>query len=430
MKGTRFPGVKALGDRKYLLRFKATNRKTGKVSEHKIETKDCPSAAEAAKRRAALIVEHEGSAAPTDRVRLSTYLHSWLKNKKPELAPGTFERYVRTLQLHVLCRDAQGVELAGFPLGDYFLDALTHEDVIEWRDAQQGEPSTVNSRLRVLKTALSDAVATRHVQHDPSSHVSALPEDGYTDEEPNSLTPEQLGTLLEAVRVHAPQWYALFAVLAFTGARVGEATALKWDDLQTGEGDGGVIVIRRSHNRGRIRTTTKTSKWRRCPMPKELAAILSDHRRTLVAQQHPGLEHGWLFSSSRGRRAGEPGGKPTYPSVVRNALLAMLVKLERAAAEQAAREGRPAPGPALPHFTVHGLRRTMNNLLRQTTNDKTVVRAVVGHVTERMTELYSHVADVEKGRAVGNVVALVRGRKSVEVEAQVEVRGHQRESGA
>jgi hypothetical protein len=40
---------------------------------------------------------------------------------------------------------------------------------------------------------------------------------------------------------------------------------------------------------------------------------------------------------------------------------------------------------------VHGFRRTFNNLPRQVASGE-VVRSMTGHVTERMTEHYSHVS--------------------------------------
>jgi hypothetical protein len=48
--------------------------------------------------------------------------------------------------------------------------------------------------------------------------------------------------------------------------------------------------------------------------------------------------------------------------------------------------------------TVHGLRRTFNNLSRQVAG-AIVTRAITGHVTEEMTEHYSHVDRAEKLRA-------------------------------
>lgn len=412
MSSTRYPGVKSLGDRRYLVRFKARNHKTGKLSEHKHIVEDCPSTAEASKRRAALQTELAGAPVRLERVRLSTFVDTWIANKKPTLAPSTLDRYVSTMQNHVLP-----------VLGDYYLDAITHADVIAWRDSQDAEPSTVNSRLRILKTAFADAQVEHDLPRNPALRVAAIPSEHDIDAEPNSLTAEQLAVLLEAVRIHAPRWYALFATLAFTAMRVGEGTALRWSDI-----DEASVIVQRAHWRGRVKTT-KTKRYRRLPLPKELAAILSDHRRHMLESQGKGserareiarvaLESGWVFPSRK--------GGPTFPSVVRNALLRVVEALETAATK----EGLPSP---LPHFTVHGLRRTMNNLLRQSASNE-VTKSITGHVTDRMLEHYSTVSSDEKARAVAGVLQLVRNPRastaSDQVEVLVEVEAARSESGA
>jgi hypothetical protein len=61
--------------------------------------------------------------------------------------------------------------------------------------------------------------------------------------------------------------------------------------------------------------------------------------------------------------------------------------------------------------SVHGLRRTFNNLSRQVAG-VIVTRAITGHVTEEMTEHYSHVDRAEKLRAADQVVALAGLRGS------------------
>lgn len=68
-------------------------------------------------------------------------------------------------------------------------------------------------------------------------------------------------------------------------------------------------------------------------------------------------------------------------------------------------------------MTTHGLRRTFNNLSRQVAGE-IVTRSITGHVTQEMTEHYSHVDRSEKLAAVGKVVRLV-GLPSGEVGDQV-----------
>jgi integrase len=66
-------------------------------------------------------------------------------------------------------------------------------------------------------------------------------------------------------------------------------------------------------------------------------------------------------------------GEPTIGPSVRKPFRDVLEDLEKNEAL------------AMPRLTIHGLRRTLNNLLRQQAQGE-VVRSVTGHVTERMTE--------------------------------------------
>jgi len=77
---------------------------------------------------------------------------------------------------------------------------------------------------------------------------------------------------------------------------------------------------------------------------------------------------------------------------------------------------RPSFARSLPlHlFTVHGLRRTFNDLTRRAGADGMVTRALTGHVTEAMTAHYSTVGLDEKREAVAGVVRLVPLTKTVD----------------
>jgi integrase len=55
-------------------------------------------------------------------------------------------------------------------------------------------------------------------------------------------------------------------------------------------------------------------------------------------------------------------------------------------------------------FTVHGLRRTFNDVTRRAKVDPLVIKSITGHVTEDMREHYSTVDLEEKRQAVATVV--------------------------
>jgi integrase len=58
-------------------------------------------------------------------------------------------------------------------------------------------------------------------------------------------------------------------------------------------------------------------------------------------------------------------------------------------------------------FTVHGLRRTFNDLTRRAGVDGVVIKSLTGHVTEKMRSHYSTVGLDEKLVAVSTVHRLV-----------------------
>jgi len=124
-----------------------------------------------------------------------------------------------------------------------------------------------------MRTLLSDAIAELELPRNPAARVKAVSEIR-PDEDPNSLGPEDLRKLLGAVGEVAPQHYALFLALAVTGMRIGEATALKWSDVNE---EHSVIHVRRTQWRGLIKST-KTNRVRTLPLPEELRAVLRRHR--------------------------------------------------------------------------------------------------------------------------------------------------------
>lgn len=272
--------------------------------------------------------------------------------------------------------------------------------MIKWRDAQteQHKPETVNSQLRVLRALFSDATAELGLPSDPTARVQGVRAQK-TRENPNRLTAEELQRLLAAIerlelqaitqrhrtrrkRGMAAQseadlrrLYPLFLFLAHTGVRIGEATALRWDDVDL---DRMVVTVHRARWRAHV-DSTKTDNLRTIPLTTALVDALHAHRARLEAVESVDvLSAGWLFPSLR------TGGL-----------------LSRSVLDKPLRKALDAAG--IPrHLTVHGFRRTFNNLLRQAVRGD-IVRAMTGHVTERMTLHYSHIEGEEKAAAIALV---------------------------
>jgi len=373
-----------VSDGRFRVRIKALDPKTGKLKEVK-KVLAAATAAEAASAKEELRLEFEAGRTQAHRLRLTAYASSWLTGKLRVLKPSTANRYAQALDLHILP-----------VLGDHYLDAIEPIDIVRWRDGQEGKSASVNGRLRILKTLLRDAVAELGLPRDASARVHALRE-AHSECGPNRLTAEQLAKVLHAFRDHETHWYPLFLFLALTAARVSEGTALRWEDVDFEEA---VVHICRAHWKG-IVGTTKTGSSRTVPLPTILADTLKDHRRRLIEAQAPGLASGYVFLSKKG-------------TIIRGSSLQK--PLERALGKAGIAD----------RFTIHGFRRTFNNLLRQATTGE-VVRSMTGHVTERMTEHYSHVEVDEKHKAVNAVLHLVSTAKSGTLggrSAEATVSGH------
>jgi integrase len=104
-------------------------------------------------------------------------------------------------------------------------------------------------------------------------------------------------------------------MLAFTGMRVGEATALQWNDI-----DEAAATIRVRRSIDRHVDTTKTGTKRTAPLLPTLEAIVRDHRRSCDADGLPTEGDAWLFPS----RVEHHRGKPMHKKALRKPLLAAL----------------------------------------------------------------------------------------------------------
>ncbi|MBX7197370.1 MAG: site-specific integrase [Sandaracinaceae bacterium] len=346
------------------------------------------SASDAARLRTELRAEAHAAPAQAERPRLASFARSWLEARTTEVKASTAEFYALMLDLHIIPH-----------FGEHYLDSITETDIARWRDAMSGAPASRNGRLRALRTLLEAAVP-RFLSYNPASRVRPA-RAVRIDRSPNRLTANELRDVLEHLRAQherslaaleraceerpgprdrVPMAYPMVLALVSTGARWGEMSALRFGDIDEAAG---VIHIRRAHWKG-IVDTTKTGTVRTVPLTPELSRVLREHRRLLVATQHPGLSSGLVFPSATGEHR--------RPKSIDKPFAAALAKagIER-------------------RQTIHGLRRTFNDLLRQVASGE-VVRSMTGHSTVEMTEHYSHVGAAEKAGAVARALGdIARG---------------------
>jgi integrase len=376
-KRTKYPGVQRMNERTYRVRFKIVDQRTGKPREVD-RLVEATSTREASEKRADLMKdEREKRVATSNRVRVGAFAKSWIDSKLALVDRDSAKGYIDDLEKHILPA-----------FGDFYYDALRASDVQAWVNECLRKKAikrnryavrTVHKWYRTLRAMTRDAVVQLDLPRDPMRRI-AFPQPPERTMS-NALTPEELQQFLAAMREHYPRNYALTMLLAFTGLRFCHASALRWEDIDE---EKSVIHIVRKNARGRAgEISQKKRAPREIPLLPELRDVLREHRKRMVEKQEKGLAKGWVFPSESGEL--RKGG---------------CLRKSWGGALKAANIGQ--------HFTVHGLRRTFNDLARRAGIDAVVIRSMTGHVTESMREHYSTVGLDEKQSAVANVLRLVK----------------------
>ena len=331
------------------------------------------------------------------RVRYAEYVESLRARKLATgklSTPASRRGWVDTQQLHIVPA-----------FGECFIDAIKRIDIEEWKATQAQalvsrhggpptpiSPHTVNQRLRVLLSTLRAAVGELDLAYDPTRAVEPLEtSDAFTEEEPNSLTVEELHAFMLHAREMYPQHFAMLALGVATGRRPSELRPLRrtgatpdilWKD--------GVMLVRQSQTLAGVVPKTKTGRRLRIPLPEDLLAILKWHVDGLPAG--PMRDSELLFPSTTGGwRSPTCLDKP----IRRIANAAGIAK----------------------HLSAKFMRRTFQDLGRAAELHDLVVREISGHSTRQMQYHYSSVAATEVRDGLARVVTLAGFRTALGVGA-------------
>lgn len=356
-------GIKKLGRGRYLAR--ATRRVDGVRTERK---QLCGSEKEARQALAKLEAELEELAQGHEMVRetLGDFAPRWIEQRAERLKASTLAKYVNDLEQHILPA-----------LGHRYLDELFPRDIEAYLREDSGSANNKRNRLALLRQLARSSVAEGLAVREWTLTVRAPTAEGYSEEAPNRLEPPELARMLAAIPIY---WRTLVVTLAFTGLRFGEVTGLRWEDVDL-DAAPPRVRIRRTNWKGMVLPAPKNKRARRTvALPVPVPELLRGHEQRLEAG---GLRAcGWVFPTRRGTlHCGSP-------------LRRVLDKACAAAGAQ--------------RITTHGLRRSFNDAARKR-GDGIVVRAIVGHADEAMTEHYSAVSLDEKLALAQSVADAVSG---------------------
>ena len=385
---TKHAGVyRRASDGRYVVR--ATARACGKfIQKTEVQEEGCT--LESARRRAEVLRQRvvddaeeiressanapvpgkkKGTGTPAKVETLKEYGLRWWRGKAARIRKGPADRYYDALSQKILPR-----------LGDHRVTDISRSTVeawVAWVERQHkadGEPyaqATLVGWFRVLTRLLRD-MAAEYDLPDPMRRVRPPESTRVNVQEKRVLTADELSRFLEVAKTITPQHYVAFLVLATTGMRAAEVYALQWDCIDFTREE---IVVRRGQSGGKLVEATKTKAARIIPMNPLLTAALREHRKLQMAQQHSGLKGNWLFPSDKGEMR-----------LPQSSHKAFNLATEKAKIDQ--------------KISPQVLRRTMNTLMVRAGVDRIVLRSVMGHVSEEMTERYAGVDSADKREAI------------------------------
>jgi integrase len=226
-----------------------------------------------------------------------------------------------------------------------------------------------------------------------ASHFTGELHPTYTEEEPNSLLPEEVPVFLDKMLELHRHHFAMVVLGFSTGLRPSSLRPLRrrgptpdvlWEE--------GVLLVRRSHTRRQeVMETTKTGRHQRLKLPGELMDILRWHQDHLTEKRSdsdllfpPRWGEGFMSASA-------------------------LDKPFQEVTEALKKEGKLSK-----KITPRAMRRTFQDLAREAEVKDIVTRAISGHVTEEMQRHYSTVNPLEVEQGIAKVISLARAKELLE----------------
>lgn len=280
-----------------------------------------------------LEIEH----APTFREVAHKYLE-WYKTDRVNASRRTVKETERRIK--------KLLEVFGDKTLDYFSEFLI-ESYKQDRLKEGVKPSTINRELNILRAILHKAKEWGLY----SGELPKIKTYKVNDERVRYLTPEELKALIDA----CPEWFKPVVKFAcLTGLRASELFSLTWDKVNLSQG---YVTVEAKYS--------KNKETKRLPLhPKALEVL----RELKAKQETEGIDHGYVFTNSRG----EP-----YSVEGQGYKRAFKTACKKAGIED---------------FRFHDLRHTFASYLVMSGVDLYTVQELMRHHSPRMTKRYAHLS--------------------------------------
>lgn len=277
-----------------------------------------------------------------ESILFQEYCERWFKTKK-DWKESTRLSYSQVFNSHIIPT-----------FKDHYLEDISILDVQEWINelSKNMNAGTVHKCFRYFRAAMKQAEAWEMISKSPTQKIN-LPRRQV--EELKFLKPDEI---LRVIQVSQRPENYLFATLAMSGLRLGEALALRWGDIDNKKA---CIRVTRSWSRSGGFQEPKTPSSRRAvPLVPSLKNLLGELYHFAGRPDPEAL----VFSR---------GENPLDPGNTRREFYRALAEVET------------------DHVTIHSLRHTYASLMLANGASIKALQHALGHSSATMTlNIYSH----------------------------------------
>jgi integrase len=288
---------------------------------------------------------------------IEDFFKRWLERVKIESHYKTHQRYTTIAKRFI---DWLG------PRAQLGIAHLSSVDIVHHRDflARQHSPASVNVALKTIQSALSRAFDDGLVDVNEASRVPRLEDDPAHKTQRRAFTPDELRAILAVCDI---EWRGMVLVGAYTGARLGDISLLRWEnvDLETRE----------------LRfTTEKTNRAQVVPISEVL------HRHLLDIASSDDARAALFPRAFAIRQRQLPTGTLSnqfYRIMGRAGVVAARDNKSQGKGRSAARTTNA--------LGFHSLRHYVTTQLKASGASDAIAREIVGHETAAVSRIYSHI---------------------------------------
>lgn len=307
-------------------------------------------------------------------ITLDKYFAEWLEAKRIDTKGNTLKTYTSNYKKHI-----------GPRIGNRKIKDIERREVQELQREISKElaPATTNLALKTLRAILSDAVKDDIITKNPAGGIKALKtETKATETYHRALTEQEQADFMQEIK--QDYYYSFVALMITTGLRIGEVSALTWQDIDY---KAGVIHINKtmSFNEagGRIVGTPKTEASNRdIPLNDTIRRVIADYRKT----------YGDILPFTTSRVFSTPRGRAVENITIIRAINNALKRLE-------------SKGVHIDRFTPHAFRDTFATRYIEQGGTPQTLKTILGHNSLAITmDLYAHVLPNTKAEEMAKII--------------------------